>query len=101
MSEKTRSIWPPTRSVTASAPPLYGTWMIFVFVTDLNTSLVTCEVVPTPPEPAVRRSGLARASAISCATLVTGTEGCTTSTMPALATSEIGVNSAGSQLSFL
>ena len=70
-------------------------------VFDLNTSLVTCEVVPTPPEPTVMRSGRDFSNAISSVTLFACTDGCSTNTIPALAIIETGVKSAGSQFSFL
>ena len=42
--------WPPIRSVTAGALPLYGTWISFVPVIDLNSSADRCCGVPLPPD---------------------------------------------------
>jgi hypothetical protein len=59
----------------------------------LNISAEMCDWMPLPPEPYASAPGRAFASAISSATLATLTDGCTTSTCPAVATSDTGMKS--------
>ena len=61
---------------------------------DLNISPEICDWMPLPPEPKLSLPGCVLASAINSFTFAAGTEGCTTSTWPALATIEIGEKSA-------
>jgi len=59
----------------------------------LNISPEMCDWMPLPPEPKLSLPGCAFASAISSPTLFAATDGCTTSTCPALAIIEIGAKS--------
>ena len=59
----------------------------------LNISPEMCDWMPLPPEPKLSLPGCDLASAISSFTFFAGTDGCTTSTCPALAIIEIGAKS--------
>ena len=72
---KSSWIWPPTRSVSACAEPLYGTCTIFVPVARLNASHARCCVLPMPEEPHEKAPGFALITAMSSFTLVAGTVG--------------------------
>src|SRR6476469_7636341 len=43
--------WPPSRSVSASASPRYGTWIMLTPAIILNSSPDRWPAVPLPPEP--------------------------------------------------
>src|SRR5262249_37194906 len=45
------AIWPPIKSVSAGAPPLYGMCSSITPVIDLNSSAERCPVEPTPGVP--------------------------------------------------
>src|ERR1700752_5515070 len=70
---------PPKRSVTAWAPPRYGTLLICAPVMRFNVSANKCGVVPDP-KPKFNLFGFARAKATTWATVLAGTSGATTST---------------------
>ncbi len=74
--------------------PLYGTCTMSTPVAALNISPLMCDWMPLPPDPKFSCPGFAFASAMSSATVFAGTEGCTTSTWPALATIDTGAKSA-------
>jgi hypothetical protein len=63
---------------------LVGTCTMFTPVIDLNISPLMCDWMPLPPEPKLSWPGRVFASVTSSATL--DTDGCTTSTWPAVAT---------------
>ncbi len=75
----TSCMLPATRSIIAGPPPLYGTCTILVPAMVLNNSSARCPVPPTPEEPPL--SDLLLASAIISFTDLTGTDGCSTSTL--------------------
>ena len=51
VSEKMNWICPPSRSVIASPPPLYGTSTAWTLVRFLSISLDRCEMLPGPLVP--------------------------------------------------
>ena len=67
-------------------------WIILVFVIDKNNAAARCGVVPAPDEGYVSWPGRDLANAISSFTLRAGVDGCTTSSMPAVAVSVTGAN---------
>ena len=81
------------RSLSAGAPPLYGTCTASMPAADLKSSTERCGVLPTPPEPKLSRPGFAFASAMSSCTDLAATEGCTTSMRGEVATSVTGTKS--------
>src|SRR5688572_16922697 len=72
-------ICPLRRSIDAGASPLYGTCVIVTLVIRQSSAPPRCVAVPTPPEPYAISPGLARASAINCCTVRTGSDGLVTS----------------------
>ena len=55
-------IWPPIRSCSAGAVPLYGTCTILIPVVDISNSVVRCAAAPMPLDANVSCPGLAFAS---------------------------------------
>ena len=46
-----RSVWPPTRPISAGPLPLYGTWTMSTFASRLKYSPARCAALPLPNEP--------------------------------------------------
>ena len=53
--------WPPSRSVSAGAPPRYGTCSMSMPVIILNSSPPTWDALPVPPDAMLTLPGLALA----------------------------------------
>ena len=66
---------------------------MFTAVRLLSSSTVRCTEVPTPPEPKLSLPGFLRASSMSSFIVLTGTEGCTTSTLRVNASHVTGARS--------
>jgi hypothetical protein len=84
---------PPSKSFTAGAMPLYGTWTVLMPASKLRSSPAKCAPLPSPGEAKLSLSGFALAYAISSRKVFAGTEGCTTRTLGDCASSETGVRS--------
>ena len=84
---------PPSRSCIAGAPPLYGTWTMSTFASDLKSSPARCPALPLLPDANESLPGLAFARAINSATEFAGTDGLSTSTFGVTATSVTGAKS--------
>ena len=67
-------IWPPIKSCSAGAVPLYGTCSILMPVVDMRSSVVRCAAAPMPLEAKVSWPGLAFASSIRSFIVVAGSE---------------------------
>jgi hypothetical protein len=90
---KITSTWPPIRSESAGPLPLYGTWIIFVPVTDWKNSPARWLEVPVPAEAMVTLPGRALTSAMNSFTERAGIAWCTVSTSGTTDTSEVGARS--------
>src|SRR5262245_33772864 len=75
--KKDRRIWPPSKSATAGAAPLYGMKTILLAVLTRNSSRQTCGPMPTVA-PDVSLPGLALAYCTSSCSVFAGTAGWTT-----------------------
>jgi hypothetical protein len=62
--------WPPRRSLSAGALPLYGTWTMSTLAVVFRSSPDRCAPAPAPPEANWSCPGLAFAAAISSCTLL-------------------------------
>ena len=67
-------------SVSAGAEPRYGTCCIFTPVIAMNSSPERWMVVPLPADAKLTLPGLALAYSMNSATVLAGTEGCTSMT---------------------
>ena len=85
--------WPPSRSASAGALPLYGTWVSCVPVASANSSPERWLPPPTPVEPYEIAPGFALAAATMSAMLFHGELARVTSTYWYTAHSEIGAKS--------
>src|SRR5918992_3401285 len=70
---------PGSRSATAGAAPLYGTWFIFVPVSNCSIAAPRCCGLPLPEEPWFSSPGRDFAYETRSLTEDTGSDGCTTS----------------------
>jgi hypothetical protein len=77
---KSTCTWPPTRSFSAGAVPLYGTLSKSIPACCLNSSVSRCVAPPMPEIATDIGFGDDFASAISSATFFAGTDGCTVNT---------------------
>ena len=89
----TERICPPSRSLIAGPPPLYGTWMRLAFAVSRNSSPARLPALPTPEVPYGRPPGRLFASFTYSAMVLAGRDGCTTSTFPDTVAMEIGAKS--------
>jgi len=87
------STWPPRRSVTTAAPPLYGTWMPSVFVICLNSSKVRWSDDPVPLDPNETLPGCFRISPSSSLTVFAGKASLVTRTFGVVTARVIGAKS--------
>ncbi len=87
---------PPISAVTAGPPPLNGTCTMSRPVMVLNSSPARWGRLPLPAELKKNFPGCALMSAISSASVLAGTEGCTTRMLVTEVMSVIGARSLGS-----
>src|SRR5512136_496939 len=86
-------VWPPTTLSIDGPPPRNGTCTMSTPAISLNSSPPRCWNVPIPADAYSRSPGFALASVMNSLTEVTGTDGCTTSTLVPWASSATGVKS--------
>jgi hypothetical protein len=80
-------------AASAGAVPLYGMLTIFTPAIWLKSIAPRYPELPGPPTEKFISPGLALASAMSCLTVCSGIDGCTTSTLGARSISVIGAKS--------
>src|SRR5258705_3363123 len=89
----TDGICPPSRSLIAGPPPLYGTWTRLAFAVSRNSSPARLPALPIPDVPYVIPPGLLFASLTYSASVFACTEEFTTSTLPETVAIETGAKS--------
>jgi len=85
--------WPDIRSLSACAPPRYGTWCTVIPALCLKISRHRCDKEPKPAEAISMPCGDDLARLISSATVLTGADGVTTRMAGACDTKKTGTKS--------